>query len=85
MLLGDSATSGCLPQSQSDVKGLKGKQYLPELSDNMCSDRVFIGRFGLNQRKKRAGLVSGTGHENHWPLEPKERWYFIGKCKPSGS
>lgn len=47
--------------------------------------RVFMERFGLNEKKKRTGLVSGRGHDTHWPLDPKERWYFIGKCKPPGS
>lgn len=67
-----SETCGCPPPSQSGVKGLKRKQCLSGHSDNMCSGRVFIGRFELNERKKRTGLVSGTGHETHWPLDPKK-------------
>lgn len=74
---------GVHPKARVMVKVWKESRVY-QSSHKICSVRVFIGRFGLHERKKRTGLVSGTGHETHWPLDPKERWYFVGKCKPPG-
>lgn len=60
-----SATCVGQHQSQSGVKRFKGKQSLSVLSNYTLSDRVFMGTFGLNERKKRTGLKSRTGHEQN--------------------
>lgn len=70
---------------------LKARVMLKESSAYQSSQIMhlaidfFIGRFRLNERKKRTSLESRTVHETQWPLDPKESWYFIGKCKPPGS